>query len=290
MDLTHLIEQGNANPLLILVIALVLGALHGLEPGHSKTMMAAFIIAVRGTVLQAVLLGISAAFSHSIIVWVLGLLALTYGNEMIAEEMEPWFMVASGFIVISIAIWVFWQTWRSRMARNGDSRHNHEHPQNHGHDHSHDHSHSHSHDHHAHDHSHDHHDYLSQDAHAKAHVQDIKKHFSTGQASKGQIIWFGLTGGLIPCPAAVTVLILCLHLQRFWLGVGLVGAFSIGLALTLIAVGVLAAWGVAVTAKKSSRFQALFNKAPYISAILIALLGVIMLISGVSHFNESVVA
>lgn len=73
MSLTDMIEAGSANPALLFVFALVLGALHGLEPGHPKTMMAAYIIAVHGTVKQAVLLGVSAAFSHSIIVWVLAI-------------------------------------------------------------------------------------------------------------------------------------------------------------------------------------------------------------------------
>ena len=42
---TDLIAQGTAHAWLFIPSAIVLGALHGLEPGHSKTMMAAFIIA-----------------------------------------------------------------------------------------------------------------------------------------------------------------------------------------------------------------------------------------------------
>jgi nickel/cobalt exporter len=264
MNLPAIIEQGNANPLFLLSAALVLGALHGLEPGHSKTMMAAFIIAVRGTVPQAILLGVAAAFSHSIIVWVLGLLALTYGDEMIAEEMEPWFMIGSGTIVIAIAAWIFLQTRRTRPKghEHADARHRH----------------------HTHEHAHHHRD-LAHDAHARLHATEIERRFAAGQASNWQILGFGLTGGLIPCPAAVTVLIVCLHLQQFWLGVGLVGSFSAGLALTLVAVGVAAAWGVSVAARKTSRFNALFAKAPYISAILIAAVGVLMLVSGVAHMG-----
>ncbi|HEY5894622.1 MAG TPA: nickel/cobalt efflux protein RcnA, partial [Chthoniobacterales bacterium] len=66
-----LINQGAANAWFFIPSAIVLGALHGLEPGHSKTMMAAFIVAIRGTIRQAVLLGVSAAFSHSLIIWLL---------------------------------------------------------------------------------------------------------------------------------------------------------------------------------------------------------------------------
>ena len=89
MDIAAMIEQGTASPFLLIATAVALGALHGLEPGHSKTMMAAFIIAVRGTVPQAVLLGLSAAFSHTIVIWLLALAALAYGDRMATEHMEP---------------------------------------------------------------------------------------------------------------------------------------------------------------------------------------------------------
>ena len=125
MSITQMIETGSVNPVWLFVFALVLGSLHGLEPGHSKTMMAAYIIAVQGTVKQAILLGVSAAFSHSIIVWVLAILALTLGNEMIGEELEPWFMIVSGVLVLGIAAWMLWQSLRPS-----------------GHDHHHDHGHN----------------------------------------------------------------------------------------------------------------------------------------------------
>ncbi len=270
-----MIEQGNVNPFLLIASASVIGALHGLEPGHSKTMIAAFIIAVRGTVMQAILLGLSAVVSHSFIVWVLGLLALTYGDEMIAEDMEPWLIMASGVIILCIAFWM-----ASRIYRDHKAKRSHSHEHHHG-------SESAGHHHHSHDDA-DNHSRLPQDAHARAHATDIEKRFSSGRATTGQVIWFGLTGGLIPCPAAVTVLILCLHLNHFWLGVGLVASFSVGLALTLVSVGVVAAWGVSVARQKSSRFEALFAAAPYISVVVIGLLGLLMLYSGFSHIISDV--
>ena len=68
-----LLQQGAANAWLFFPSAILLGALHGLEPGHSKTMMAAFIVAVRGTVSQAVMLGLAATVSHTIVVWAVAL-------------------------------------------------------------------------------------------------------------------------------------------------------------------------------------------------------------------------
>jgi ABC-type nickel/cobalt efflux system permease component RcnA len=67
-DFADLLQQGSAHAWLFVPSAILLGALHGLEPGHSKTMMAAFIVAVRGTVTQAVLLGLAATISHTIVV------------------------------------------------------------------------------------------------------------------------------------------------------------------------------------------------------------------------------
>ena len=76
-----MLQQGSGSAWLFVPSAIALGALHGLEPGHSKTMMAAFIIAVRGTVAQAVLLGLSATVSHTAVVWALALVGLYFGQN-----------------------------------------------------------------------------------------------------------------------------------------------------------------------------------------------------------------
>src|ERR1700682_5659786 len=66
-SLPQLLQQATNSTWLFVPSAILLGALHGLEPGHSKTMMAAFIIAIRGTVWQAVLLGVAATSSPTIV-------------------------------------------------------------------------------------------------------------------------------------------------------------------------------------------------------------------------------
>ena len=76
MEIIELLRTGEASLIFIAFTAFAIGALHGLEPGHSKTMMAAFIVATRGTVIQAIVLGLCAAISHSVIVWLLSLTAL----------------------------------------------------------------------------------------------------------------------------------------------------------------------------------------------------------------------
>ena len=62
--IAELIQQGSTNLWLFIPTAILIGALHGLEPGHSKTLMAAFIVAIKGTPAQAALLGVCAALSH----------------------------------------------------------------------------------------------------------------------------------------------------------------------------------------------------------------------------------
>ena len=98
-DIAQLIQSGSGHVWLYVPVAILLGALHGLEPGHSKTMMAAFIIAIRGTIWQAVLLGLSAAMSHSLIIWVLAALALYYGNQWNADTVEPYLQICSGVMI-----------------------------------------------------------------------------------------------------------------------------------------------------------------------------------------------
>ena len=99
------------------------------------------------------------------------------------------------------------------------------------------------------------------------------------------MIGFGLTGGLIPCVGAVTVLLLCLQIDRMALGMMLVGGFSGGLALVLVSVGVTAAWGMGKARTSLPWLEPLIAKAPYLSALLVALVGVLMVTSGYAHLS-----
>ena len=249
MDFSQLLQQGTAHAWLYIPVAILLGALHGLEPGHSKTMMAAFIIAVRGTVWQAALLGLCAALSHTLIIWILAGLALKYGSHWNVEQTEPYFLLVSGIIVIGMAVWTI-----MRLREEHGHHHHHHGEGDQGHDHHHD-------------------DLEDEDAHARAHAADIQKRFANRQVTTGQIVIFGLTGGLMPCPAAVSILIVCLQVKQFSLGFSIVAAFSFGLALTMISVGVLASWGFKKLAEKSGWFSRIAARAPYVSSYLLIALG-----------------
>jgi nickel/cobalt exporter len=386
-DFATLVQQGNS--WLFVPSAVLLGALHGLEPGHSKTMMAAFIVAIRGTLAQAVLLGLAATVSHTAIVWLIALAGLYFGRQWNTEATEPYLQVVSAVLIVAVAAWMLWRTWRHRAQADdagpvhddADAHHHgHVHPQDH--DHAHDHDHGHGNptgvgapgeagrridtghgvvrfeifeqgeparfrlyfdtgvswspaqvradtertdgsrevftfhqrggflesaqvvpephefvarlrlgdDHHGHDfdvefvepgHEHALGTYAPldlsapgyQDPHQLAHANDIRRRFASRNVTTGQIVLFGLTGGLIPCPASITVLLLCLQLKQITLGAALVLCFSIGLALTMVTSGAIAALGVQHAARRFSGFGGLARRAPYVSGMLILLVG-----------------
>lgn len=115
-----------------------------------------------------------------------------------------------------------------------------------------------------------------QDAHERAHAEDIAKRFQNRTVTTPQIVLFGITGGLMPCPAAFTILLVCLQLKQVALGFSIVGAFSFGLALTMVTVGAAAAWSVQHAEKRFSGFGDAMRKAPYVSCVLLTLLAAYM--------------
>lgn len=366
-----LIQQSSAHAWLFIPSAILLGALHGLEPGHSKTMMAAFIVAIRGTVRQAVLLGVAATLSHTAVVWGIALGGMYLWRGIAPETFEPWLQLVSGIIIIGMALWMIRRTWSDRKAAAMAADHSHGHGHSHGEDirridtghglisvevfedgvpprwrvrnergahwHAEDvtvtterpdgtkqafafadrggylesvdeipephefmarvslgHG-GHSHDYdlsfvegHGHDHMHEELQGLFvatdgyQDAHELAHANDIRRRFADQNVTTWQIAIFGLTGGLIPCPAAITVLLLCLQLKEIPLGAVLVLCFSIGLAVTLVTVGAVAALSVKHVRKRVPWLSTAAARAPYFSGLLIIAVGLYVSYHGLS--------
>jgi ABC-type nickel/cobalt efflux system permease component RcnA len=237
-DLANIIQSSTAHAWLYLPLAALLGALHALEPGHAKSLMAAYIVAIRGTTSQAVTLALSAAVGHTIVVWALAITALAFGERYIVEQAEPWLTLLSGVLIVLLAIRMFWAL---RHRGHGPGHHHH----------SHDHHHHH---HHRHDHHH----------HAPP---------PSGHVTTGQIVWFGFTGGLMPCPAAIAVLLVCIQIKAFALGVAMVAAFSAGLALTLITIGVSVAWGSSKLLSLWPGFDRWAARLPYLSAGIMMMIG-----------------
>jgi nickel/cobalt exporter len=252
--IAELIQQGSTHLWLFIPTAILIGALHGLEPGHSKTLMAAFVVAIKGTPGQAALLGLCAALSHSIVVWLIAALALTFGNAVLAEQAEPYLLLMSSLIVVGVGFWMLHRTRLDNRAAQAFALGQHDH-----------------------DHGHDHGQATQsveyQDAHERAHARDIAQHFQGQPITNTQIALFGVTGGLVPCPASVTILLICLNLKQFSLGAVMVASFSLGLALSMVSVGVAAAWGAAHLGRQGSKLGDWARRAPYLSGGLMVLVG-----------------
>lgn len=300
-SLTELLQPGQGYSWLYVPSAVVLGALHGLEPGHSKTMMAAFIVAIRGSIAQAVLLGITAALSHTVIVWLIAALGMYFGGRFNTAAAEPVMQLVAAVAVLLIALWMLWRTWRDTHARHhhghghghhADHHHHHDHDHDHHHDHGHDHHHHDHHDHdHHHDHPHDHHGHAHHDAdaglddHAREHAAALRRTLGKGPVTNTRIAIFGLTGGLVPCPASITVLMVCLQLKQVMLGSVLVLCFGIGLALTLVASGIIAALGARHATRLFRPLEGLGARAPYLSGALMLLVSGYMLLLALHGLN-----
>jgi nickel/cobalt exporter len=287
MNPLELAQHAGAHPLWFLAAALALGALHGLEPGHSKGIMTAFMIGTRGTYAQAVVLALCATLSHTAVVWILAVPASFGGTWYSDAQIAPYLSLVSGIVVLVLAWWMLRRVNRAHV-------HGHDHHLDHDHDHSHDHGHTHDddhgHHHHGHDHDHDHdareHESEAlataledeEDEHARHHMREVAERFSGQAVSTGQVAVFGLTTGLAPCSAAIVILITCFRLHQPWLGLALVAAFSVGLGLTLTAVALAASWGVRALGARSKTINELAQKAPFFSAIVTAGIGIYLIV------------
>jgi nickel/cobalt exporter len=280
-----LAQQAGSHPWWFLGVALVLGALHGLEPGHSKGIMTAFMIGTRGTYAQAVVLAVCATLSHTAVVWILAVPA-SYGSVWWSDEqIAPYLSLISGIVVLTLAWWMLRRFNRAQHAHEHHHGHDHEHSHDHDHDHGHVHDHDHNHGHHHHDHEHEPEgDALAtaledeDDEHARYHMREVAEKFSGQHVSTAQVAVFGLSTGLAPCSAAIVILITCFKLHEPWLGLLLVGAFSAGLGLTLTSVALAAAWGLRVAGARSKTFNELAQKAPFLSAIVTAAVGIYLIV------------
>jgi nickel/cobalt exporter len=254
-DLTTIIQNSASYAWLYLPFAVVLGALHALEPGHAKSLMAAYIVAIRGTARQAVVLGIAAAVGHTIVVWALAIAALAFGSRYITEQAEPWLTALSGVLIVLLTLRMLWAL-RGR----------------HSHSHGHDHDHRH-HDHHG---TRGHH---HERGHGHAHAPPAN---TAPGATTGQIVWYGFTGGLMPCPAAIAVLLVCVQLKAFSLGVAMVAAFSVGVGATLVAIGLVVVWGSGQLSARFPGFEGYAQRLPYLSASIVLAIGVAMTALGLN--------
>jgi nickel/cobalt transporter (NicO) family protein len=199
---------GNTHGLLILFLlaaAFGWGALHALAPGHGKTMVAGYLVGARGTPRHAAVLGLMVTATHTVSVFALGLVTLAASQYILPEQLYPWLGVLSGLMVVGIGLTVMRSRFRRWRALRAQPV-----AENDG---------RHS------GHSHSHH------------------HHPDGPITMRSLVGLGVSGGIVPCPSALVVLIAAVSQHRVGLGMVLILVFSLGLAATLTGVGLAVIWG-----------------------------------------------
>jgi ABC-type nickel/cobalt efflux system permease component RcnA len=260
--------------------------MHALTPGHGKTIVGAYLVGSRGTLKHAVYLGLTTTITHTLGVFALGLITLFAARYVVPEKLYPWMTLFSGLFVVGIGINLLLSRFRSsglgeqvskakaRIAGTGpshalvfqhypaeDATHQHQYALNSSHIHAHDHGHSHPH---------------SQDGHHHDHDHADHSHLPPG-ADGSPVTWrsllaLGVSGGLIPCPSALIVLLGAIALNRIGFGLILVLAFSLGLAATLTAIGMMFIYAGRLFERFPSR-GGMMRLLPVISALFVSLIG-----------------
>ncbi|MHB1462526.1 MAG: HoxN/HupN/NixA family nickel/cobalt transporter [Armatimonadota bacterium] len=237
--------------LLLALSSFGLGALHALEPGHGKTVVGAYLVGSKGRMSDAVLLGIVVTLTHSGSVILLGVLSTVAAAYFVPETVQKVLEVVSGLLVVGVGGWMF--AVRIRQAKSHAHRHD-----------------EHGHDHHEHEHSHDHSHEHSHGGHSHSHVPNV----APGERpTLWQLVTLGISGGIVPCPAALAVLLAAVSYGQFVRGLSLVIIFSIGMAAVLVAIGIMMVRAANFAGKYVSESK--WTKImPVVSAGLITLVGV----------------
>jgi len=199
--------------LLAAVVALGLGGLHALEPGHGKTLVAAYLVGTQGTAVHAFILGVVVTVSHTAGVFFLGAITLYAQKHIVPEQLYPWLGVISGLTISLLGIYLLLQRYLGVEAGQLFS-------------------HSHG--------GYQHAGFGEPSGSQTITLESGAVANKSGPAvSYRQLFALGVTGGIVPCPAALVVLLSALALHRVGFGLFLIVAFSVGLASVLIGTGLL---------------------------------------------------
>jgi ABC-type nickel/cobalt efflux system permease component RcnA len=216
-----LIERDTLSAGFVLVslfVAMFWGAAHALTPGHGKAIVAAYMVGTRGTARHALFLGVVVTATHTIGVFALGLVTLALSEFIVPEELYPWLNLVSAVLVLAVGLTVLrfrLGAWlRPERARPGYDDHPRDQP------------------HHHHDRAHGHHDH----SHGHGSHQHVP---APGSGFRG-LVAVGVSGGILPCPTALVVLLAAISLHRVAYGLVLIIAFSAGLAAAITAIALLA--------------------------------------------------
>ena len=233
-----------------LAVAMMLGAIHAFGPGHGKAMVAAYLVGSRGTPGQAIILGLTVTVTHTVGVYALGAVTLVAAQYVLPERLYPILGVVSGLLVVAIGLGLL----RARVLALLDARHD---------------------DRSAH---HDHH----------AHGDGPDQHRHGDAVGLRGLLALGISGGLLPCPTALVVLLAAVSLHNIALGMVLVAAFSIGLAAVLTGVGLAFVVGQRAFARRGVLSRLAGSVAaralPVLSAIAVTVAGIVIAIGAARGF------
>jgi len=280
----------GGNLLAFYAAAFILGAFHALEPGHGKTVVAAYLVGSKGRVYEAVLLGGIVTVTHTFSVIILAVIAKYVAAYYTDKQLHTYLGFIAALLILGVGITMMYSRWRALHRLHHHNHGGHDHG---GHGHSHDHGHGHSHNHddghdcghdHAHEHDHDHDHPHHEHEHAHGFLGHTHHHPEPGEKlSLTSLMALGISGGLVPCPAAFALLLAAVSAGALAKGLSLVLVFSLGLAMALVAIGI----GVVKAAGFAGRFMNTEKYAPYFamaSAVLVTLIGVATLYNSIKDY------
>lgn len=245
-----------------LLLAFGFGAMHALSPGHGKAVVGAYLVGSRGTPKHAIFLGLTVTITHTLGVFALGIVTLFAAEYISPERLMPLLSFASGLLVLYIGLTMF----KSRLfAALGWENAGHHHHGEHSHE--------------AHSQDGRRHDHLAGDEHdAFTHTHDghTHSHLPPESVTWKNLLALGISGGLVPCPSALVLMLSAISFGRIGYGLVLTLVFSFGLAATLTAVGL--AFLYAGKSFGGSQFgqSRIFKALPVFSAFFIACLGAVI--------------
>ena len=275
-QLTELISVPTLTPLVALfglLFAMVLGGLHAMSPGHGKTIVGAYLVGSRGTAKHAAFLGLTVTITHTLGVFALGLITLFASQYILPETIFPVLSFVSGAIVLGIGLSLFVRRLRGNF---GGEAHQHG-------EHKHDSEHAHDHENNLSDHQH-----TSDPLMPHSHGGGVAHTHLPPGADGAPVTWrsllaLGISGGLLPCPSALVVLLSAISLHRVGYGLLLVIAFSVGLAATLTAVGLAFVYAGRFLKRENSVVNRLTRILPILSSFVIACAGALICVESLKQ-------
>ncbi len=252
-----LITRQDLTPVVVLGLlgsGLALGAGHALLPGHGKTVMAAYLVGTRGRPFDAVALGAIVSIMHTASVLALGVVLFQVNRTARIDRYYPALTAVSGALAVGLGLWLF--VTRARRAR---ARRQHEH------------AHAHGHHHHHHDHHHG----------PGGHTHDLPE--DVAPLSRRGLVLLATSGGIVPSPSAVVVVVSAFSLGRAALGLSLIAAFSVGLAATLTIVGLALVFGRDLAERRMP--DRALRLLPLAGAVALMGFGGVLLVRGLSGWT-----